>query len=392
MRNVVIVGAKRTAIGDFLGTLKDVSTVDLGVTAVKAALEQCGVHPQQVDEIVGGVVYKAGLKGNPARQVQLKVGIPVSAGAMTLDQQCSSGMRAFEVASQQISLGKTDVSVAVGMESMSNVPYLLLNARSGYRIGNGQLEDGLLYDALHDALNGYHMGITAENLAKLYDISREEQDQLAVQSHTRAVKAISEGKFKEEIVPVEVVSKKTRVIFEKDEHVRENITVESLAKLRPAFLKDGTVTAGNASGINDAAAALVLMAEEKAKELGIKPLARLLSTATVGVEPEIMGIGPVYAIPKALRFAGLEGKDIGYFEINEAFAAQFLACNRELKLDLDRVNANGSGIALGHPVGCSGIRIMTTMIYEMKKRQERFGVASLCVGGGPAMATVLEIL
>ena len=392
MRNVVIVGAKRTAIGDFLGSLKDVSAVELGAIAVKAALEQGGVKPEQVEDVVGGMVYKAGAKGNPARQVQLNVGIPVTAGAVTVEQQCSSAMRALEIASQQIMLNKSDISVAVGIESMSQVPHLLLDARQGLRMGPSKVEDSLLLDALHDAFHGYHMGNTAENLAERYNISREEQDELALLSHARAVKAIKEGKFKDEIVPVEVKTKRKSYIFDTDERPREDVTKESLAKLHTAFRKEGTVTAGNASGINDGAAAMVLMAEEKAKELGIKPLARIISTATYGVEPEIMGIGPAYAIPKALKFAGLDAQDIDYYEINEAFAAQFLACNRELKIDMDKVNANGSGIALGHPVGCTGIRIITTMIYELMRRQGRYGVASLCVGGGPAMATVLEMV
>lgn len=392
MRNVVIVGAKRTAIGDFLGSLKNVSAVELGTVTVKAALEQSGVRPEQVEDVAGGMVYKAGVKGNPARQVQLAVGIPVTAGAMTIEQQCASGMRAFEVASQQIMLNKVDISVAFGMESMSQVPYFLLEARNGFRMGPSKVEDGLLYDALHDAFHGYHMGVTAENLAERYNISREEQDELAYLSHIRAVKAIKEGKFKSEITPVEVKQKKATLIFDTDEHPREDVTKEKLAKLGSPFKKDGTVTAGNASGINDGAAAMVLMAEEKAQEQGIKPLARIVATATYGVAPEIMGIGPAYVIPKALKLASLDAKDIDYYEINEAFAAQFLACNRELKLDMERVNANGSGIALGHPVGCTGIRILTSLIYELIRRQGRYGVASLCVGGGPAMATVLEIL
>jgi len=392
MRNVVIVGAKRTPVGDFMGSLKDVTAVDLGIAAVNAALAESGVKPEQVEDVVGGMVYKAGAKGNPARQVQLGVGIHVSAGAMTLDQQCGSALRAMEVAAQQIMLGKVDTSVALGIESMSRAPYLLLNARQGYRMGPGTLEDHLLLDALNDAFHGYHMGITAENLAEHYNISREEQDELANLSHTRAVGAIKSGKFQDEIVPVEVKSKKKSYTVDTDEHPRENISPEKLAQLRPAFKKDGTVTAGNASGINDGAAAVVLMAEDKAKELGIKPLARIASTAGYGVEPEVMGIGPAYAIPKALKFAALEPKDIDYYEINEAFAAQFLACNRELKLDMGKVNANGSGIALGHPVGCTGIRIMVTLLNEMKRRGGRYGVASLCVGGGPAMAAVIEMV
>lgn len=392
MRNVVIVGAKRTPVGDFLGSLKDVAAVELGTTAVKAALEQAGVTPDKVEDVVAGMVYKAGAKGNPARQVQLACGIPVTAGAMTLDQQCGSGMRAVEIACQQIMLEKVDTAVAVGMESMSRAPYLLLNARTGYRMGAGTMEDHLLYDALHDAFHGYHMGMTAENLAERYQITREEQDELAYLSQTRAVAAIKAGKFKDEIVPVEVKKRKEIKLFDTDEHPREDVSAEGLAKLRPAFKKDGTVTAGNASGINDGAAAVILMAEEKALELGLKPLARILATATYGVEPEIMGIGPAFAIPKALKFAGMTPDQIDYYEINEAFAAQFLAVNRELKLDMDKVNANGSGIALGHPVGCTGIRIMATLIYELKRRGGRYGVASLCVGGGPAMATVLESL
>ena len=392
MRSVVIVGAKRTAIGDFLGSLSSVPAVDLGTTVVKAALEQSGVQPEQVEDVVGGMVYKAGVKGNPARQVQLNARIPVTAGAVTVEQQCSSAMRAMEVACQQIILNKSDISVAFGIESMSRVPYYMLDARTGFRMGPSKVEDGLLYDALHDAFQGYHMGFTAENLAERYNITREEQDELAYLSHTRAVKAIQEGTFKDEIVPVEIKSKKKAIIFDTDEHPRADVTKEKLAALGTPFKKDGTVTAGNASGINDGAAAMVLMAEEKAKELGIKSLARITATATYGVAPEIMGIGPAYVIPKALKIAGLNARDIDYYEINEAFAAQFLACNRELKLDMERVNANGSGIALGHPVGCTGIRIVTTLIYEMMRRQGRYGVASLCVGGGPAMATVLEIL
>jgi acetyl-CoA C-acetyltransferase len=289
-------------------------------------------------------------------------------------------------------LGKSDVSVAFGTESMSQAPYLLLKAREGYRMGHGTIEDSMLYDGLICAMMGYHMGITAENLVEQYGISREEQDELAYLSHQRAVKAIAEGKFKDEIVPVEVMKNKKPFVFDTDEHPRADVTLESLAKLRPAFKKDGTVTAGNASGVNDGAAALVLMAKEKAEAMGIKPVARLLATASYGVKPEIMGIGPAYAIPKALKYAGLTMDKIDYFEINEAFAGQFIAVNRELKLDMDKVNANGSGVGLGHPVGCTGIRIVVTLLNELKRRNAKFGVASLCVGGGPAMATVVELI
>lgn len=390
MREVVIVGAARTPIGDFLGSLKDVPAVDLGKVAAKAALDRAGLNPEQVEDVVAGMVYKAGVKGNPARQVQLGVGIPVEAAATTVDQQCASAMRAYEIAIQQIMLGKSDISVAVGIESMSRVPYLMLDARQGLRMGNGTIHDSLLYDALHDAFHNYHMGVTAENLAEQYQITREEQDQLAFLSHQRAVAAIREGKFKDEIAAVEIQTKKGTVVVGTDEHPRPDVSMEGLAKLKPAFKKDGTVTAGNASGINDGAAAVVLMSALKAKEMGVKPLAKVLATASYGVAPEIMGIGPAYAVPKALKYAGLQLEDIEYFEINEAFAAQFLAVNRVLKLDMAKVNANGSGIALGHPVGCTGIRIIVTLLYEMERRGDRLGVASLCVGGGPAMATVVE--
>ncbi|KKM09122.1 acetyl-CoA acetyltransferase [Clostridiales bacterium PH28_bin88] len=392
MREVVIVSAARTPIGDFMGSLKDVPAVNLGQVAVKAALDKAGIGPEMVEDVVAGMVYKAGVKGNPARQVQLALGIPKEAAATTVDQQCASAMRAFEIATQQIMLGKSDTGVALGLESMSRVPYLLMGAREGLRMGNGTMQDSLMYDALIDAFHNYHMGVTAENLAEEYQISRKEQDELALLSHLRAVAAIREGKFKNEIAPVEIQTKKGNTIVDTDEHPRADISPEGLAKLKPAFKKDGTVTAGNASGINDGAAAVVLMSAERASELGIKPLAKVLATASYGVAPEIMGIGPAFAIPKALKYAKLSLEDVDYFEINEAFAAQFLAVNRLLKLDMNKVNGNGSGIALGHPVGCTGIRIIVTMLYEMQRRGNTIGVASLCVGGGPAMATVVERL
>lgn len=392
MEEVVIVGGARTAIGEFMGSLKDLSAVDLGITAVQGALEKAGVGPELVEDVVGGMIYKAGAKGNPARQVQLKAGIPLEGAATTVEQLCGSAMRAVEIASQQMFLGKTSVGVAVGMESMSQAPYLLLNARQGLRLGSDAIEDHLLHDALIDAFSGTHMGITAENLAEKYGISRQEQDELALLSNRRAMAAIEEGKFKSEIVPVEVKTRKGTVVVDTDEHPRADITLEKLAALKPAFKKDGTVTAGNASGINDGAAALIMMTAKRARELGVRPIARIVATATHGVAPEIMGIGPAFAIPKALNYANLQLKDIDYFEINEAFAAQFIAVNRELNIDMSRVNANGSGIALGHPVGCTGIRIIVTLLEEMKRRQGRYGVASLCVGGGPAMATVIEMI
>jgi len=390
VRDVVIVSAVRTPIGRFMGSLKDIEAVDLGKIVVREAIKRAGILPGQVEDVVGGMVYKGGAKGNPARQVQLGVGIPKEASAVTVDQQCVSAMRAFEIASQQIMLGKSDISVAFGMESMSRTPYVLMGAREGLKMGHGTVYDCMLRDALEDAFLGYHMAITAENLAEQYQISREEQDELAYTSHKRAADAIRQGKFIHEIVPVETKVKKQIVVFDTDEHVRMDISLNDLAKLRPAFKQDGTVTAGNASGVNDGAAAMVLMSKEKAAELGIKPLARIRATASFGVAPEVMGIGPVGAIRKALKYANLELNDIDYLELNEAFAAQVLAVNRELKLDMEKVNANGSGIGLGHPVGCTGIRIMVTMLHEMIYRGVKLGVASLCAGGGPAMATVLE--
>ncbi len=389
MREVVIVGAKRTPIGDFLGSLKDVCAVDLGVTAVTAALSQAGVTPNQVTELACGMIYKAGAKGNPGRQIQLKTGMPADGFACTVDQQCGSGMKAFEIASQSIMLGKTDIAVAVGIESMSQAPYLLKSGREGYRMGNGEILDSMLYDGLVCAIMGYHMGLTAETLAERYKISRQEQDELSFMSHDRANKAIAAGTFNDEIVPVTIQTRKGATVVDKDEHPRTDISLDRLAAMKPAFKKDGTVTAGNASGVNDGAAALVLVAADKAKELGLKPLARLVSTANAGVPAEVMGIGPAYAVPKAIALAGLTAADIGYYEINEAFAAQFLAVNRELKLSFDKVNANGSGIGLGHPVGCTAARIIVSLIYEMARRKVDHGVASLCVGGGPAIATVL---
>lgn len=390
MQEVWIVGAKRTPIGDFLGKLKDVSAVDLGVTAVNAALEQASIPAANVQELACGQIYKAGVKGNPGRQIQLKCGMPVEGYACTIDQQCGSGMKAFEVVSQSIMLGKSDIAVAVGIESMSQAPYLLKGAREGYRMGNGEIVDSMLHDGLICAMMGYHMGMTAENLAQTYQVNRQEQDELALLSHQRAIRAIQSGIFDAEIVPVTIETRKGPVVVKQDEHPRADVSLEKLAAMKPAFKKDGTVTAGNASGVNDGAAALVLVSAEKGKALGLTPLAKLRSTANYGVPPELMGIGPAYAVPKAIKLAGLTAADIGYYEINEAFAAQFLAVNRELKLDLAKVNANGSGIGLGHPVGCTAARIIVSLIYEMQRRNVRFGLASLCVGGGPAIGTVIE--
>lgn len=389
--DVVIVGMARTAIGNFRGALAAKSAVELGIIVGREALKRANVRPDQVDEVVTGTVYKAGLKGNPARQIQLALDIPSSAGAATIEQQCASGMRALEIGAQQIQLGKTDVCLVCGIESMSNVPYLDMSARSGARLGVYQMEDGLLYDALWDAFDGQHVAFTAERVAEQYGITREECDTLAALSNERAISAIEKGAFKEEIVPVEIKTRKGSVVVDTDEHPRRT-NVEELSRLKPAFKAGGVVTAGNASGMNDAACAMVITSAKQAEALGLKPLAVIRGSVTVGVNPEVMGIGPIYAIPKVLEQTGLTKEDIDYYEINEAFAAQFLACQKTLGLTMDKVNANGSGISLGHPVGCTGVRIVMETVMELHRRGGKLGCASLCVGGGPAMATVVEAL
>lgn len=391
-REVVIVGAARTAIADFMGSLKDVSDIDLGVTALKGALDKAGVEPGQIEEVVAGNCMQGASPGNVARHVAINSGVPVESPAMTVNQQCPSSMRAAEVVAQQILLGKYDTGAVVGTENMSSAPYLLLKARSGYRLGTGEtIQDSMMYNGLICGFIKAHMGVTAENVAEMYQISRREQDELALLSNQRAMAAIKAGKFKEEIVPVEVKTRKGSVLFDTDEHPKD-ADMDSLAKLPPAFKKDGTVTAGNSSGINDGASALILMSATKAKELGVRPLARIVSTASGAVEPRIMGMGVVPAVQRALKFANLKKEDIDYWEINEAFAAQFLGVNRELKLSLDIVNANGSGIGLGHPVGCTGARLIVALIYEMHRRGVRYGCASLCAGGGPGAAAIVELL
>lgn len=390
-KEVVIVGMARTPIGSFLGSLSSLSAVELANIAAKAAMERAGVKPEDIDEVTAGMVFKDGAKGNPARQIQIAMGIPVEAPAVTVEQQCASSMQALEVACNQIQLGKRKAALVCGLESMSNVPYLLIKARTGYRMGPGRIEDGLLYDGLVDVFSDQHIAFTAERVAEIYKISREEQDKMAFLSQDRASKAIENGNFKEEIVPVEIKTKKGTVLVERDEHPRVT-TMEALAALKPAFKKDGAVTSGNASGINDGACAVVVMSAARAAELGLKPLVKILSTTSYGTAPEIMGIGPIYAIPQAIEEAGLKASDIEYYEINEAFAAQAAACINELKLDMAHVNANGSGIALGHPVGMTSLRLVISGYYEMKRRGVRYGCASLCAGGGPAMAVVFERL
>lgn len=391
MEPIVIVSGVRTAIGDFGGMFRDVPAAELAACAIREAVSRAGVAPEEVDEVLLGNVFQAGQKANPARQAQLSAGLPVEVPALTLNNQCASGMRAITCGASMISSGGAGVIVAGGMENMSRTPYLLRNARFGYRLGNAEILDHLYYDGLVDAFHDYHMGITAENLAEKHSISREEQDRLAFDSNMRAVAAIREGRFRAEITPVPV---KRRDGSEKaedtDEHPRAGVTMEKLAKLPPFFKEGGTVTAGNASGINDGAAAVVIVSEKEAARRGIEPLARIVSSAIAGVEPSIMGWGPVPAVKKALKTAGLKLDQIGLVELNEAFAAQALAVIKGLGLDREITNVNGSGVGLGHPVGATGCRIVVTLMYEMIRRKVRYGLATLCQGGGMGSALILE--
>ncbi len=393
MRDVVIVGGVRTAIGDYMGSLSGLNPVQLGVLALKGALAKAGIDKNMIQEVVAGQCNQAGAPGNTARHIAMGAELPVESFAFTVHQQCASSMRGAELLSQEIMLGKIDIGAVVGVESMSNAPYLLFGARKGYRLADGEkIQDSLMIGGLVDALLGYHMGITADNIADHYKISRQEQDEWALMSHQRACEAIKKGWFKEEIVPVEIKTKKGPVIFETDEHPRADTNMEALGKLKPAFKKDGTVTAGNASGLNDAGSCLIMMAAEKAKELGVKPIAKIVASAPGSVEPRIMGMGVVPAVKNALKFAKMKLEDIDYFEFNEAFAAQVIGCNRELKIPLDKINRVGSGISLGHPVGATGARLIITMINELKRMGKKFGCASLCASGGPAHALIVEVI
>ena len=389
MKEVVIVSAVRTAIGTFGGTLKDVPATELGAIVIKEALNKAGVKPELVDEVIMGNVIQAGLGQSPARQAAVKAGVPVEVPAMTLNKVCGSGLRAVSLAAQIIKAGDADVVVAGGMENMSAAPFLLPNARWGMRMGDNKVVDSMIKDGLWESFNDYHMGITAENIAEQWNISREDQDKFAFDSQAKAAKAIEEGKFKDEIVPVVIKTKKGEIVFDTDEHPRKT-SLEKMATLRPAFKKDGTVTAGNASGINDAAAALVVMSAEKAKELGIKPLAKITSYGSKGLDPKIMGYGPFHATKLALEKANLTVEDLDLIEANEAFASQSLAVARDLKFDMSKVNVNGGAIALGHPVGASGARILVTLLHEMEKRDSKRGLATLCIGGGMGTAIIVE--
>ena len=390
MREVVIVSAARTAIGNFGGGLTPVSARDLGVTAAKEAIKRAGITPDMIDESVIGNVLSAGLGQNVARQISVDAGIPVEKPAMSINIVCGSGLRAVSTAAQLIALGDADIILAGGTESMSNAPYVTNSARWGARMGNVNMVDVMVNDGLTDAFAGYHMGITAENLAEKYELTREMQDELALNSQLKAEKAQNEGKFDEEIVPVVISTRKGDVVIDKDEFIKPGTTMEKLAKLKPAFKKDGTVTAGNASGINDGAAMLIVMSKEKADELGLEPMATIVSYATCGVEPSIMGYGPVPTVKKALAKAGMTMNDIELVEANEAFAAQALSVAKGLEFDMEKVNVNGGAIALGHPVGASGARILTTLLYEMKRSDKKTGLATLCIGGGMGTALIVK--
>ncbi|AJD29738.1 MULTISPECIES: acetyl-CoA C-acetyltransferase [Clostridium] len=390
MKNVVIASAVRTPIGKFGGTLKSVSAIELGSIVIKEALKRAKVKPEEVDEVIMGNVLQAGLGQNSTRQSAVAAGIPVEVPSFTINKVCGSGLRSVSLAAQLIKLGDDDIVVAGGTENMSAAPYLLEKARWGQRMGDGKIVDEMIRDGLWESFNDYHMGVTAENIAEQWGITREDQDEFSAKSQQKAEKAVKEGRFKEEIVPVVIKSKKGETVFDTDEFPRFGTTKESLSKLRPAFKKDGTVTAGNASGINDGAAALVIMSEEKAKELGVKPLAKIVSYGSSGVDPKIMGYGPFYATKKTLEKANLKIEDMDLIEANEAFAAQSLAVAKDLGFDMDKVNVNGGAIALGHPIGCSGARILTTLLYEMGKRDSKHGLATLCIGGGMGTAIIVE--
>ena len=391
MTEVVIVAAVRTAIGSFGGSLKDISAVELGSLVIKNAIERASLRPEQVDEVIMGNVLGAGLGQNVARQMSVHAGVPVTVPAFTINKVCGSGLKAVQLATQAVLCGDAEVVVAGGAENMSQAPYILPNQRWGSRMGNATVVDTMLRDGLTDGFEDFHMGITAENVAEQYGITREYQDSFALQSQKRAVAAVEAGRFKEEIIPVEIPQRRGEpLIFDTDEFPRKDASLESLSKLRPAFQKDGSVTAGNSSGINDGAAAVVVMSAEKAKELGITALATIKSYASAGLDPKVMGCGPIYASRKALEKAGLTVADLDLVESNEAFAAQSCAVAKELNLDSEKVNVNGGAISLGHPIGASGCRILVTLLHEMQKRDAKRGLATLCIGGGMGTALIVE--
>ena len=389
-RKVVLAGACRTAIGVMGGQFENTSAVELGTIVIKEALKRAGVSPDQVDEVYMGNVIQAGNGQNPARQAAVYAGIPNEVPATTINVLCGSGLHCVNLAAKLIAAGDADIIVAGGMENMTMAPYMLRNGRYGYRMGNATIEDAMIKDGLTDAFHNYHMGITAENICEQWGLTREELDEFAAWSQNKCEKAMAEGKFKDEIVPVEVKKKKETILVDTDEGPRKGITKEGLAKLRPAFKKDGMVTAGNASGINDGAAALIVMSEEKAKELGVTPMATWIGGELAGCDPAIMGIGPVYSTRKVMKKLGMEIGDFDLIEANEAFAAQSVAVGKDLGFDLSKLNVNGGAIALGHPVGCSGARILVSLLYEMQKEDVHTGLATLCVGGGMGCSAVVK--
>lgn len=391
IKQAVIISAVRTPVGKFLGALKSFKATDLGAIVVREAVERAGVSPEDVDEVIMGCVIQAGLGQNPARQAALHGGLPNSVAAVTVNKVCGSGLKAIMMAAQGVQLGDTEIVVAGGMESMSNAPYLLPKAREGYRLGNGTLVDTVINDGLWCAFDDQHMGCTGEVVSERFHVMREEQDEYALNSHRKASAAIKAGKFRDEIVPIEIKQRKgPPVIFDTDEPVREDTSLESLGKLKPAFKEDGTVTAGNAPGVNDGASAVVVTSAERAKSLGVEPLARIVGQATSGVEPKLVMMAPVEAITKLLIKTGWSLDDVDLIELNEAFAVQAVAITRELKLNPERINVNGGAVALGHAIGQSGSRILTTMLYEMKRRGAHRGIAALCLGGGNAVAMAVE--
>lgn len=389
-KELVLAGANRTAVGKFGGSLANTPAVDLGAIVIKEAVSRAGIKPEDVDQVLMGCVIQAGLGQNVARQAAIKAGLPESAPAQTLNVVCGSGLNSVNMAAALIEAGQADVMVVGGMENMSAAPYALDKARYGYRMGNGTLVDTMIKDGLWEAFNDYHMGITAENVAEQCGITREMQDELATRSQNRAEAAIKAGKFDEEITPVPIKVKKDMVDFKTDEFPRAGVTAEGLSGMKPAFKKDGTVTAANASGINDGAAALVIMTAEKAKELGVKPMAKFVGGTLAGLDPKVMGLGPYYATSKLLEQTGLKIEDIDLIEANEAFAAQAAAVNQKLNLNHEIVNVNGGAISIGHPVGASGARILVTLLYEMKRSGAKRGLATLCIGGGMGVATIVE--
>jgi acetyl-CoA C-acetyltransferase len=391
--DVVIISACRTPIGKFQGSLSDMAATKIGAVVVREAVKRANLQPEQIDECIMGNVVSAGLGQNPARQAALFGGLAPEVGAMTINKVCGSGLKAVALAAQAIETGNSSIVVAGGMESMTNAPYLLPNARKGYRLGNGQLVDSMVNDGLWDIYNDYHMGMTGENVAEKYSITREEQDEFAVNSHRKAIAAQKECRFKAQIVPVELPAKKKgqpSVIFDKDEGPREDTTIEALRALKPAFKKDGTVTAGNAPGVNDGAAAVVVTSAARAKELGAAPMVRIVAQATSGVDPKWVMMAPVGAVQKIWQKTGWKKDEVDLYELNEAFSVQALGVIRELGLDMNRVNVNGGAVALGHPIGASGARVLTTLIYEMIRRDVHRGIAALCLGGGNAVAMAVE--